>query len=79
MVTLVTVSKMYNVTYTTVFENSYLFPFSTNSFGHLNPSRLKMAKVGARKEKVPPWIMGSLKNKIHITDISDITTYTYSR
>ena len=31
--------------------------------GHFHWGRLRIAKVGVRNEKVPPWTMGSLKRK----------------
>ena len=36
-------------------------PLAAKSSGHLNSGRVKMAKVGARKVKVPPWTIGSLE------------------
>ena len=35
-------------------------PLTEKSAGHWFAGRLRIAKVGARKAKVPPWTMGSL-------------------
>ena len=48
---------------TSVLSVSLLAPPATDISGHL-PFRLRMARVGTRKAKVPPWMMGRRHPKV---------------